>query len=597
MKHQNISLSIFLTAAIGLGSAATIFAQKQDTTINKQVEVVKAYRPSVSDAYKISPMPEIDDTTHFRPQFDYHIDSEPVTTGFKTVPVSAAAINLHESTENGYGYLKLGMGTYNTPYGEFFFNQPKGKNSMFGAHYRHLSSTGRVKLNSSGEKVDAPYSHNNLEIFGKYFFRKSVFSVNLNYDRNVVKFYGYPDSIPAYIKNNGYGYFNDKQRMQNWRFNVGLKSSQNSRSELQYKAGLHYSNFTTKTRQTENNAGMIAGFDNDFGNLHGLLESSLDYYSTDGIDNFDNPASFKRNSIWFKLNPSVLLRGDAWKIRAGLNTWSVSDDDRNAIFKVYPKLDIELKPVGNIMTLYIGADGFLQNNNYSAIAKENPWANPRHDIRNTDYKYIVFGGFKGKISPQISYKAGVKYSKAHNMHFFVTNAYPTVLNPTYPIATNEWLYRNDFDVEYDDAGILNLNAEVSYFSGSDYYLQIKANYYSYTLDSLNVASYKPNFDATVSSGVRFTQRLTGFIDMNITGNRKAIILYQYNPMSSARPSPYRETVSLDPIVNMNLGAEYELPYRLKLFSRLDNVFNQHYDRWLGYTSQGMRFMVGASWSF
>lgn len=108
MKHQNISLSIFLTAAIGLGSTAITFAQKQDTTINKQVEVVKAYRPSVSDAYKISPMPEIDDTTHFRPQFDYHIDSEPVTTGFKTVPVSAATINLHESTENGYGYLKLG---------------------------------------------------------------------------------------------------------------------------------------------------------------------------------------------------------------------------------------------------------------------------------------------------------------------------------------------------------------------------------------------------------------------------------------------------------------------------------------------------------
>ena len=334
---------------------------------------------------------------------------------------------------------------------------------------------------------------------------------------------------------------------------------------------------------------MIAEFNNDFGNLHGLLESSLDYYSTDSIDNFDNPTSVKRNSIWFKLNPSVLLTGDSWKIRAGLNTWSVSDDDRNAIFKVYPKLDLELTPVENIMTLYAGADGYLQNNNYSAVAKENPWANPRHDIRNTDYKYIVFGGFKGKISPQISYKAGVKYSKVHNMHFFVMNAYPRVVNPTYPIASNEWLYRNDFDVEYDNAGILNLSAEVSYFSGSDYY--------NYMLDSLNVASHMPNFDVTVSSGMRLTPRLTGFADLQITGNRKAVILYQNDPTSSVMPSPYREAVSLDPIVNMNIGAEYELPYHLKFFSRLDNVFNQRYERWLGYTSQGLRLMVGASWSF
>lgn len=596
MKRQNISFSIFLSFAIGLGSAATASAQQQDTIINKQVEVVKAYRPSVSDAYKISPMPEIDDTTRFTPQFDYHIDSEPVTTGFKTVPISAATANVNESVKNGYGYLKVGAGTYNTPYGEFFFNQPKGENSIFGIHFRHLSSTGDVKL-PGGEKVAAPYSHNNLEVFGKYFFRKSVLSASINYDRDVVKFYGYPDSIPATIKNNGFAYFNEKQRMQNWKINVGLKSNENLRSELQYKAGLHYSNFSTKTGQTENNTGMIAEFNNDFGNLHGLLESSLDYYSTDSIDNFDNPTSVKRNSIWFKLNPSVLLTGDSWKIRAGLNTWSVSDDDRNAIFKVYPKLDLELTPVENIMTLYAGADGYLQNNNYSAVAKENPWANPRHDIRNTDYKYIVFGGFKGKISPQISYKAGVKYSKVHNMHFFVMNAYPRVVNPTYPIASNEWLYRNDFDVEYDNAGILNLSAEVSYFSGSDYYLQIKGNYYNYTLDSLNVASHMPNFDVTVSSGMRLTPRLTGFADLQITGNRKAVILYQNDPTSSVMPSPYREAVSLDPIVNMNIGAEYELPYHLKFFSRLDNVFNQRYERWLGYTSQGLRLMVGASWSF
>ena len=68
------------------------------------------------------------------------------------------------------------------------------------------------------------------------------------------------------------------------------------------------------------------------------------------------------------------------------------------------------------------------------------------------------------------------------------------------------------------------------------------------------------------------------------------------PWSSlAPPAPFY--VKLDPYVNIKLGADYQLMNNLKLFGRVDNLLNQHYDYFLGYRAQGLRLMVGAALRF
>ncbi len=51
-----------------LGAATMVFAQK-DTTLTQEVEVVKAYKPSISDANKINDMPKMDEEEPQKPTF------------------------------------------------------------------------------------------------------------------------------------------------------------------------------------------------------------------------------------------------------------------------------------------------------------------------------------------------------------------------------------------------------------------------------------------------------------------------------------------------------------------------------------------------
>ena len=81
-------------------SAVTAIAQKDSTKLNQSVEVMKAYRPSISNANKVNLMPAIDDTTRFTPEFKYSIDSHPVKTGFTVSPIGAVDVNGMQSNRS-----------------------------------------------------------------------------------------------------------------------------------------------------------------------------------------------------------------------------------------------------------------------------------------------------------------------------------------------------------------------------------------------------------------------------------------------------------------------------------------------------------------
>src|SRR5674476_934160 len=238
------SISVFLL--IVAFSAVTALGQKDSTKLNQSVEVMKAYRPSISNANKVNLMPVIDDTTRFTPEFKYSIESHPIKNGFTATPISAADVNGLPSKDLGLGFLKLGAGTYSTLYGEFFFNLPKSKIATFGLHLRHLSSDGTVRLRED-DRVDAPYSQNNAAIFGSVNLGSAILSANLSYDRDAMRYYGYPVAIPAVVPSQ----FGLSQAYQNGNIRVALKSDEELDSDLKFNGGFNLGYFDAKTGQKQ----------------------------------------------------------------------------------------------------------------------------------------------------------------------------------------------------------------------------------------------------------------------------------------------------------------------------------------------------------
>jgi len=60
------------------------------------------------------------------------------------------------------------------------------------------------------------------------------------------------------------------------------------------------------------------------------------------------------------------------------------------------------------------------------------------------------------------------------------------------------------------------------------------------------------------------------------------------------PPIYLQT---DAMIELNIGANYLFNKNIQLFGKIENLLNRKDEPWYGYTVQGIRFKVGASFSF
>ena len=586
MKRQHkISLSLLaLSLLMGAGNA---MAQKDSLKLKQEVEVVKAYHPSILDAQKINDIPQIKPEQTEAPTFDYSIFSKPVFSTFDPTPVAAAKMVGDPKEPLGLGLLKLGFGNYLTPYGELFFNAQPTQKSNFGMHFSHLSSSGKVKLLNE-DLVKAPESENTAEIFGKKFFRKSTLSGSLAFDRKAFTYYGYAgDRLSDALKEELIPYFQDKQYFSKGTATFHLKSETLSTAELNYDFGAKYHYLISKTGQTEHEVVLSGDVSKNIDNALGLLSASLTVYKADSIMNRFYREFGKKQQTILRANPSVMWSTENASLQLGLNTAMILDIDTDADFKIWPKVKAEWSPVPQVLTLFAGVDGHLQHNTYSAIAAENPYVDPYHDVANTNYKYIVSGGFKGKLTSKTNYVAEASYSAIEKQHFYILYG-QDVFNLS---SVGSRSLNNTFDWVYDDVNILKLSGEVMHSVSDNFSVRLLGNYYSYDLKSLDKPWQMPNFDFTLSGVYKPTEQIKFTTDIFVVGKRSALISELPNSSRLSR------VVNMDPIIDLNVGAEYQFSPKLNFFAKLNNFGFQKYEQWLGYTNKGLNWMAGISYSF
>ncbi len=588
MKKQH-SIQVILSIVLIFAAADPLFAQKDTTRLRQEVEVTKAYQPTVNEAIKINDIPKIKTEPAETPAFDYSIYSKPIFSTFDPTPVAAAKVVGESKPELGMGLLKLGFGNYVTPYGELFFNARPGKKSNFGMHFRHLSSSGKIKLLNE-DKVKAPESENTAEIFGKHFFRKSTLSGNLAFDRKAFTYYGYPgDILNDADKYLFIPYFGDKQYFSKGTADVHLKSETLAAYDLNYDFGVNYQLMKSKTGQTENQFRASADLKKKFGNAFGALNGSLTYYTIDSVWNNSSNLFGRKKQLMLRANPSVMWATDNSSLQIGLNTTLFFDNDNSSDFLVYPAVKGEWSPVPQILTLFAGVDSYLQHNTYSTIATENRYADPYHNLKNTLYEYVLNGGLKGKLSSKTNYVAEVSYSMVKDQHFFY-NAASDWSKPESALRK----FDNTFDWLYDDVNILKLSGEVLHSVSDNFSIHLHGNYYSYELKTLTKPWQMPNFDVTFSGVYKPTSQLKFSTDIFLVGKRTALI--RDDDSSMMFPTSDIQ-LSMDPVIDLNAGVEYQFNDKLNFFFKLNNFGFQKYEQWLGYTNKSFNWLAGISYSF
>ncbi len=569
---------------IAFSGIVLIANAQRDTTLNREVEVVKSFKPTIQDAHKINDMPKIEETEHQKPTFNYSIKSEPIVNSFAVTPLKAASVASAPKTENGYGLIRAGVGNYNRPYGEFFFNHLASKKSIFGIHAKHLSSNGTLKL-EGGDRVKAPFSNNEAEVYFNQFFRASVLSVNVNYDRDAFNYYGYPlNPVPEQLPNPSINYFNTKQAFSRGGVTVKLDNPSIEMNDPFFGFDFDYHYFSTKTGQTENYGKFVAHVQKPFSFGTGLLDAGVFYTQANNIVNRNDKDIDIRQQSWLYLNPAVYFNKKTFNAKLGLKTWYVTDNEINPMVRIAPDILLNYMPVKNIIKLYAGIDGNYENNYYSKIAYENPFVNPDHDAYNSFQKIRFYGGFDGKFAPKTNFKIGFDYSITDNQQFYYLQEYP--LSPS--SASSAKVVYNDFSILYDDINLFKINIEVIHRSSDKLDLLLSGNYYSYKLDEQLEAWNMPDWDATLSLGYKITEQLSMSADFFLIGERKALI---------QEKGKEGVPTTLATAFDMNLRGNYKITEKFSVFTQLNNFGFQQYQRWFGYPVQSLNFLAGVSYAF
>jgi hypothetical protein len=583
----------------------------QKDSIQREVEVVKAYTPTIMDAEKINEMPVIKDEVFRKPDFNYSIDSNPVFSALSVKDLQAATILGKPAEKPGFGMVRAGIGNYNKPYGELFFNNPKGKNSVFGLHGKHLSSHSKLNL-ANGDRVKAPFSEDQAEMFMKYMIGKSTLSINLGIDHHSFRYYGYPgkDTIPAFLNNlpqssQNFSFQDWRQAFTRGGININLQNIIASKSDPSTGFDFRYYRFGTRTGQREDYLKFEMNLRRPKEGFYLTGEAGAEYSNVTNIysDILEAiPLSTHRGQTWIFFKPAVYLGNETINLKAGIKTWLVAGLLDKVQFKITPNIRFNFAPVKEIINVFAGVDGEYFHNHYSAIAYQNPFVTPTLCVNNHLEKYRIFGGFDGKLTSKTNFKIQVDQSafSKHPFYYLVGFRVPSMG----PKPGPAYVY-NTFMVLYDDMKTLKFNGEITHNIGDKFNLLVNANIYKYTMSEEENAWNLPGFDANLSLNYAITERLTVAVDFYMTGKRNGLFA-QTN--ASQNPTIQWEAIKktttteiktyvMDMAVDMNLRGTYDISRKFAIFAQLNNFGFQKYERWLGYPVQSFNFLGGFSYSF
>lgn len=554
-KRRIKKLQWFFVIVLVLGYVAATLAQTGIKDLNIIAESV--FEPTVKDAVKLGDLPEIKDTVKKISNINYAIVSNPLVSKYEVIPIDAAKMQNEPLAKLYRSLLKVGMGTYTTPYGEFWINSLRTRDVAYGAHIKHLSSSSHLKdVGYSG------FSDNEAEIFGKKFYKKHTLTGEFNYKRNVVNFYGYDTSENKLSKDYA------KQRYQLFEPVIKIQSHYTDSTKINHFIKLGYHNLTDKYNVAENNVKLNTVFNTYVNKERLFVAFDADYYNHKlPNDTF--------NDVIIKLNPYFETHGKKWMLDIGLAaTMDVFTNQSATKFYFHPQINAQFDVYESIIIPYAGVNGGLQKNSLRSLSNENPFVTSTLNYKNSNTKINVFAGLKGNLSSKTSYDAKVSYSVVDSMHFFVID------------YTKNGTLDNQYKVIYDNTNLFNVSGQVKYQYKEKIHFIAKGNYYMYKTKNLVRAYHKPDFDLTFSTVYNLKSKIILKADIFVIGNQFALTQVENNFTYTT------ESKLLKGIVDVNLGAEYRYSKMLSFFVNFNNIANTRYYRWEKYPSQRFNLMAG-----
>jgi len=288
--------------------------------------------------------------------------------------------------------------------------------------------------------------------------------------------------------------------------------------------------------------------------------------------NFESADNSKDYTL-IKLNPYYTFEGKAGVMVIGIKgAFSIGQGRPGAIT---PDIYGNVKIIDQKMYIYAGVTGDIVVNNYRQITRLNPYISPDVRVEDTYIPIDVYAGTKIKLFDQVNADFFIGYKIINNPYFFVNKTAE---------AVDSTLYYNTFDVVYEkDAGLFNAGLTLLYNWQDKLNFTFKSKYNAWSLSDNEKPWQIPAWEIDFQT----SYCVTDYLRLNLA--------YRFEAGRYARING--NSISMKNIHDLSLGANYKLLSFMNIFLNLNNLMNQEYANWYGYTVHRFNVMGGVSVSF
>ncbi|XZF14478.1 hypothetical protein ACTHGU_22065 [Chitinophagaceae bacterium MMS25-I14] len=553
MKTRLIPVSIAILAAAP-GFKATAQAAKDSTLKGTTIEVIQSYKPEVKQAPKPEFTPSLPPADTTRPRLTYDVPVQTLYFSYHSLPLKPLALGRDSVGLPFENYIKAGIGNLSTAYIDAGIGSLKGRNYNTAFHLHHLSQSGNI----DNQKV----ALTGLEAEGTLHEAKNTWHASAEAERNQYSFYGYNHDLYMY------DYKDVKQVYGKVGGEIDMTNNMPAAWGLNYHPQVSASFFSASRKSSGQTPEATIGFAVP---VTKDIDSSLQLQL--GVDGTFTQIKVDDHSMGnniFRITPAVSYRSGNFSGKLGLYPAFGKDGTY-----LLPDVHVNFMLPQTQFAFDAGWKGSLVQNTFEQLATKNPYV----DFPGTSafYDYIphqthsdeVFAGIHSNIGQHITFSGRVSWWQYKDLAMFVNSPGDGKM----------------FDVVYDPkVNALSLQANIRYQVGNIFAVGVGGSWFNF---------YKKTYDHVWQEpGVRLKADLLFRPWPALTVTAYSAVMDQ-NYAADAMGN----SVKLKGIFDVGAGAEYQVIPRLSVFLQANNLFNNKYERWMGYPSYGINIFGGIRFKF
>ena len=582
-KHHFLT-ALFALLVINYSWSQEDKEEKEEKPLgNEVVNVVKPYTPTISDAFKVKATPQLNDSVNtVKKKVTYSIFSVPVASTFTPSKGNAAALKKQPKAKLYDNYATLGFGSFTSVLAEFYSNIQLSRTQNFGVFLNHNSSQGGIE----GIAADDFFYDTRVNFNYGAMEKELAWRTDLDIQHQSFNWYGV---TPLAFTNLDTFDFNAFDPTHSY-IAVGLNGDLSFKDAVFKDGDVTLRYLGDSENSTELRALAKPTFRFPVVGEQVTTTVILDYLSGSFENGLRGAIGRDYSFINLGVQPGLVILRDDLTVNLGLAAYaSLDTQNSDSDFFIYPKVTASYRVVGDYFIAYGGIEGDLIQNNYYDIVQDNPFVAPALFIQPTNRLYEGYFGIKGKLSNAVSYNLRGSYSSENDKALQRLNDFE-VLNAQTPRLAFE--NGNSFGLVYDDITTFSIFGELNFDVNSRFKLRINAQFNSYTTDMETEAWNLPDLTASLFGDYQINRQWFAGLNVFFVGER-ADRLGVIDPVGIFETT----TVNLEGYLDANAHVGYRINDRLSAFARVNNIFNNDYQKFLNYPVQGLQGLVGATYRF